>query len=138
MSEALKKFNRRVKAIRHQTGKSYKAAQQQASREHKGKVSGTHKSAHKKTRRRKVAGKGAYKCVHDVVKVSGTRRRRVGAVHRARIVGSVPQLKAAARLQVKEKLAWMLLARDSAKRVTDRRKLAKKVSELKKELKALS
>jgi transposase len=119
---ALDKVRREAKKIQARTGKSYQAALKQAGREYKhGKVAGRHK---KKKPAKKVAGKQKYVVHHVVEKVGKLRyangEYKIGAL-------TIPQ----ARAQVEQKLAWELLAKDSAKRVKERKEAAKKIKALK-------
>jgi hypothetical protein len=128
---ALKKITIRAKAIRRAApGKSWKSAIKQAGSEYRtGKISGV-KKRRSPAKRKKVGAK--YKVYHEVKRVGSVKSKGRGFT-----VGSINQHKAAARHQVKERLAWMLLARDSAKTKTERKKLGKKVMELRKEYRNL-
>lgn len=118
-------MNKRAKEIQARTGCSYKAAQKKAGAEMRGaKVSGT-----PKRRKKKVGAK--YKVYHEVKRI-GTAKRKPGGT-----VGSIAHTKSHLKKQLEEKLAWQLLARESATRVRDRKKKTKLITETKKELRAI-
>lgn len=123
-TSTLKKITNRAKQIRRKhPGKAWKTAVKEAGREYReGGLSGT------KGRKTKTARKG-------IAKV-GTRRKTrkvgsVGAIH------TTAQHLSAARAGLREQLAWMLLARDQAKTKTAKRKIAKKMVEVRRKLRAL-
>lgn len=86
------------------------------------------------------------KKVSGVKKKSSPKKRkavgRVKTTTRAssapRKVGTVAHTRSKLKHQLQEQLAWALLARDSAAKVRDRKKKGKKVTELKKELRAIN
>jgi hypothetical protein len=119
---ALDKCRRRAKQIQGKTGKSYQQALKQAGREYReGKVSGTKK---KRKSPKRVGSAPKYKVYHEVRKVGKLTYKggefKIGAL-------TIPQ----ARQEVRQKLAWELLAKDSAKNVKARKEAAKKVKALK-------
>jgi hypothetical protein len=148
MSAALKRFSARVKRVRaRHPNMSFKAAQKMCSKNPSaGKVSGA--SRHKRGKPRRRIGKTAT-ATATVTSTQGNktgtktvtgRRRRVGVTPmRAAIIGSLtPAGKiAVARNAIREQLAWNLLNVSQAKKVSVRRKLQKRSTELKRKLRAL-
>lgn len=116
----LDKYRRRVNQIRRQHPKmSYESAREQASREFKrGHVSGRKSKPKSKEKARRVGAK--YRVYHEVKKI-----------------GSVSDTERAYREQLKQKLAWELLAKESAQNVKDRKKAAAAIAETKKKLHAV-
>jgi hypothetical protein len=123
-STALKKITTRAKQIRKKhPGKAWKTAVKEAGREYReggiGKVKRKKVGAVRKSTSKVRAKKST--------KVRGT----VGAVH------TVAQHLSAAKAGLKEQLAWGLLARDQAKTKTAKRKVAKRLVEVRRKLRAL-
>lgn len=119
----LKRITNGAKAIRKKhPGMSWQNAIKASAKAIKGgkKVSGTKKSSPKK------------------VKKVATKKRVSGISKPRRAVGSVAHTRSKLKKQLEEQLAWGLLARDSAKKVSDRKKKSKKVTELKRELRAIN
>jgi len=121
-NNGLDKHRRLTKKIQKETGKSYRAAQKEASRELQAKKVSGHSKPKKKAGR--VGGKQKYVVHHTVERVGKLTYKggefKIGAL-------TIPQ----AREQVRQKLAWELLAKDSAKNVKDKKTAAKKVKALK-------
>lgn len=69
-------------------------------------------------------------------KKKASRAARVGAT-KSKPMGSIAFHKSQARKQLEEQLAWLLLARDQEKRKAQKRKLNKKVVELRRQLQHL-
>ena len=90
------------------------------------KISGTRK---RRPARRKPTAMGTRITRKSVTMAKP--RRRVGAV------GSIAATKSKYKKQLEDKLAWSLLARESAVKVRDKKKKAKKVTEIKRELRAI-
>jgi hypothetical protein len=119
----LKRITTRAKAIRkaHPNMQWVNAVRQAAKELKSGKVSGTKK------------------------KSSPKKKKKVGAVKRTRTVSSAPRkvgtvahTRSKLKQQLNEQLAWALLAKESAAKVRDRKKKAKKVTEIKRELRAIN
>jgi hypothetical protein len=125
----LKKVNGRIKAIKKaHPNMSHATARDQAWREYRaGAKVGKKKSARKvgkkaKPKRRKAVG-SHYEVSHVVRKVG--KLRYTGKAYKIGAL-TIPQ----ARAQVREKKAWELLAKDSAKTAGAKRAAAKKVKAL--------
>ncbi len=117
----LKRMHTRAKQIQKNRGGSYRMALKAAGAMERGKsVTGVKKRRTKKAPRR-ITKKA----------VSMAKPRRMGKV------GSIQQTKSKLRKQLEEQLAWGYVARDSARKVSDRKKKQKKISEIKKDLRAI-
>lgn len=118
MPNALAKIRTRAKAIRKSHGGSYQTALKRAGREYReGKVSGKRKT----TRPKKVTGKTYRPVQVEHCTPSGT----IGAVNKAKHA-------------LKERLGFMLATQVTAKTKREKKALAPKIAELKKQLRALS
>jgi hypothetical protein len=141
---ALKKITTRAKQIRKKNpGISWKSAVKKAGAEYRGgKISGTKK-------KRKVSGTSTGGARNNRTSTGGARtsttgnRTSTGGARTTTIrVGRVGALTtaghlSAARSGLKEQLAWGLLARDQAKTKTAKRKIGKKLIEVRRKLRAL-
>jgi hypothetical protein len=113
---ALAKFQRRVKQIQKQTGKSYRSAQKQASAEKKGKtISG-----------RKKPKKAGHK--------SKSTSRRMGSVQRPENLRGVVSN---ARKELTAELGWLLATQRTARTKREKKALQPKINELTRQIKAL-
>lgn len=114
---ALAKFQRKVKSIQRATGKSYKAAQAQASRENKSK---------------KVSGvKGRKK---SSTKSKSISPRRMGSLERPENLRSVVT---DARKAIHAELGWALASQRTARTKKEKKGLQPRITELTRQLKAL-
>lgn len=126
MPTHLDKFRRRVEQIQKQTGKKYRAAQKQASREYQeGKIGKV-----KKVGKAKKIGKAKSR----YVPVKAEHCRRIGAVQGQTLSQSVSVVKK----QLKAELGWQLLNRDQAIGVMAKRKYNEKIADIRRKLNALS
>jgi hypothetical protein len=117
----LKRMHANAKKIQRKSGGSYRVALKKAGAMEKGKkVSGVRRISPKK--RTPVPTKR---------QVSRARPKRKSSV------GSVASTKSKLRMQLNEQLAWELLARESAHRVRDKKKKQKKITAIKRELRAI-
>lgn len=127
-------MNKRAREIVARTGCKYSVAQKKAGAEMRGaKVSGT---GGKKKKKKPARRKSPVGSVSRPPRRSATRPAARPAKRRT-ISGTVAQTKSKLKRQLEEKLAWQLLARDSASKVRDRKKKGKLVAETKKELRAI-
>lgn len=123
----LKRMHTTAKKIQRSQGGSYRMALKKAGAKERGKkISGTKKRRPAK-RRASVTGTRVTKKSVKMTKP----RRRVGAV------GSIASTKSKYKKQLEDQLAWALLSRESASKVRDKKKKAKKVTEIKRELRAI-
>lgn len=119
----LKRMHANAKKIQKSRGGTYGAALKKAGAMERGKgkkVSGVSRKSPKKS-----------KPVPTKKQVARAKPRKRSSV------GSVAATKSKLRTQLNEQLAWQLLARESATRVRDKKKKAKKIAETKKELRAI-
>ena len=132
----LKKMNKRAREIQARTGCKYSVAQKKAGAEMRGaKVSGTTRTAPRKRKPAKKRAVGSTR-TNSAPRRSASRPAARPSKKRT-ISGTVAQTKSKLKKQLEEKLAWQLLARESAHRVRDRRKKGKAIAETKKELRAI-
>jgi hypothetical protein len=119
---ALAKFQRQVARIRKETGKSFRSAQEQASRENRAKgkkVSGT-----KRKGARKASGKS-----------KSPSTRRMGSLERPENLRSVVS---DARKAIHAELGWALASQRTARTKKEKKGLQPRINELTRQLKALS
>jgi hypothetical protein len=123
----LKRMHTTAKKIQRAQGGSYRMALKKAGAKERGKkISGTKK---RRPARRKPTAMGT-RITRKTVTMAKP-RRRVGAV------GSIAATKNKYKKQLEDQLAWSLLARESAVKVRDKKKKAKKVTDIKRELRAI-
>lgn len=125
----LKKVNKRIDQIkRAHPNMSHATARDQAWKEYRsgkkvGKKKGARKVGKKRAPKKRAAVGAKYRVYHEVKKIGKLRytgkQYKIGAL-------TIPQ----ARAQVREKKAWELLAKDSAKTAAAKRQAAKKVKAL--------
>jgi hypothetical protein len=121
---ALDKVRRRAKQIVKYEGGSYRHALKKAGAEYRAGRAGKVSGVKKKKEHKRVGAKRKY-VVHHVVEKVGKLTYKGGEFKIGAL--TIPE----ARAQVKQKLAWELLARESAKNVRDRKEAAKRVKALK-------
>jgi hypothetical protein len=132
-SNVLKRITSRAKKIRAYSGGSWKAAVKKAGAEYR--ADHKKKPAAKKSRSRRVgkrpATKRKFKSIGSSVGKDRVDRKRVNIT-----VGSITtaDAKRVVVANTKEQLAWALLQRDTAKNKTARKKINKKVVELRRSL----
>lgn len=117
---ALAKFQRQVARIRRETGKSFRSAQEQASRENRSKgkkVSGT---------KRKGARKASAK--------PRSHSHRMGAIARPENLRTVVS---DAKKALTAELGWLLATQRTAKTKREKKALQPKIAELTRQIKAL-
>src|ERR1700749_208506 len=121
-ASTLKKIHRETRAILRKHPKmSYQEAQRQAGkRVSSGTVTGRKKAARKKLAPKKKKVGAKYKVYHEVKRV-----------------GSVAATEKMLKDQLKQKLAWELLAKESAHSVKAKKAASKKIAETKHKLKAV-
>lgn len=118
----LKRMHTTAKKIQRAQGGSYRMALKKAGAKERGKkISGTKKRRAKKPSAPRITKKA----------VTMAKPKRLGRV------GSVAQTKSKLKKQYEEQLAWAYVARDSAHKVRDRKKKQKRISLIKKELRAI-
>ena len=122
--DALAKFRNKVKRIQRETGKSFRAAQKAASAELKSGI-GSRKKSSKGSRKKRHSNKSRSDSHHHTARMSGMAAPAVSA--------SVEK----ARDSLHSELGWLMATQATARSAGEKKRLAPKIADLKRRLKAL-
>jgi hypothetical protein len=137
-NDALAKIRRQAVKIRNKNpGMKYQTALKKAGREYReGKISGVKRKGGKRKGRGAVGTKPKYKVVHEVRRISGVSYKG-GSVSLSG-VADIEKAKKDLLYKLGEQAGWLEVAISQEKTVTGRKKLNKKLREIKAEMRRIS